>query len=48
MLIFCVFDLINYRDFRVITWYITWLSYVFSNKQNIIKSDFDFNSFIFA
>ena len=48
MLIFCVFDLLNHKDIRIITWYVKWLSYVFSNKNKIIKSDFDFNEFIFA
>ena len=48
MLIFCIFDLINHKDLRIIPWYVKWLSYVFSNKNKLMKPDFDFNTFIFA
>jgi len=47
MLIFCIFDLIHYRNRRVIKYYFEGLKYIFTNKDNITKADFDFNMFIF-
>ena len=48
MLIFCLFDLITYKDIKIIKRYNQWLKYVFTNKRNFLKSDFDFNKFIFG
>ncbi len=48
MFIFCVFDLLNAKDWCVIKYYANWLKYVFSHKNDILKSDFDFNTFIFS
>lgn len=48
MLIFCIFDLMNYRDIRVIWWYMKWLTYIFNKRNQILNPDFDFNTFIFG
>lgn len=48
MIIFCFFDILQAKDWRVIMYYVEWLRYVITNRNNIIKSDFDFNKFIFG
>lgn len=48
MLVFCLFDLITYRDVHIVKRYEQGLKYVFANKKHILKSDFDFNKFIFG
>lgn len=47
MMVLCAFDILVYRKIALLLWYIQGISYVFSHRKNILRPDFDFNTFIF-
>ena len=45
--IYALYDIIQYRTFKIIKYYYQWLKYILKHKNQIWNSKFDFKKFIF-